>query len=425
MPGFVAGSYLNPDGSEAMPTYEDVDSEEEAFNQLVLTVDTQRRDELISFLPRHLRELPEPEEDAPIPHLDYASTSTSPALISPGAGASGSGIEGSTPFGGMASIGAAAAAAAALGFGAACVAAASTSTAAAAAALAATAPSAVAVDAPAAAAAATPAAGAAPAAAGVATPTAIPPSAPAAAGAPAAAPPAAAAVPPPASPPPPSAAASAPPAAIPAPAPSLKRPLDPQQQQAEGAERRQQPRVLVGRLRVGRGGRVLIDRGGRGSGPRYGKTIWRNIGPGGRLVPCIGPTAEAAASGASGAGAPQRSAGDGGSGSSSNGLAAAGRGAPAPDASGLSVGEQALIQILQSGRICKPHLLETHLDPDAAWKRNQPLPIKQGPLLFDFKGLPKPVTVPSKAELAAAEAEVGADRKRKATEEPTANGSSR
>lgn len=95
------------------------------------------------------------------------------------------------------------------------------------------------------------------------------------------------------------------------------------------------------------------------------------------------------------------------------------------------MGEQALIEILQSGRMCKPHLLETHLDPDAAWKRNQPLPIKQGPLLFDFKGLPKPVRVPSKAELAAAggagaaEAEAGADRQRKATEEPTANGSSR
>ena len=64
---------------------------------------------------------------------------------------------------------------------------------------------------------------------------------------------------------------------------------------------------------------------------------------------------------------------------------------------GLSVGAEALLEILKSGRVCPTRLLETHLDPDAAWKSNEPLPIRRGPLLFDFNGLPKPNLVPSKS----------------------------
>ena len=90
-----------------------------------------------------------------------------------------------------------------------------------------------------------------------------------------------------------------------------------------------------------------------------------------------------------------------------------------------------------TARVCAPHLLEKQLDPDAAWRRNEPLPIKHGPLLFDFKWLPKPQLVPSKAEAAAANGSADGDsgaaqgapaasslagKKRKAAEEPTANG---
>ena len=83
--------------------------------------------------------------------------------------------------------------------------------------------------------------------------------------------------------------------------------------------------------------------------------------------------------------------------------------------------------MLQSGRVCAPHLLEQGADPDAAWRRNEPLPIRHGPLLFDFKSLPKPEFVPSRAEQAAA-AEDGAEgaalagKKRKAADEPASNG---
>ena len=110
--GFVAGSYLRAaDGSDELPTYDDVDSEEEAFSQLVLTVDTTRRDELIRCLPRHLRNLPEPSEDDPLPHLDAEPSQSSSAPQTPAT------IDApQTPsfgFGSMLSIGAAAAAAAA------------------------------------------------------------------------------------------------------------------------------------------------------------------------------------------------------------------------------------------------------------------------------------------------------------------------
>lgn len=35
-------------------------------------------------------------------------------------------------------------------------------------------------------------------------------------------------------------------------------------------------------------------------------------------------------------------------------------------------------------------MLETHRDPDEAWRADRPLPIVKGPLLFDFSWLPKP-----------------------------------
>ena len=93
-------------------------------------------------------------------------------------------------------------------------------------------------------------------------------------------------------------------------------------------------------------------------------------------------------------------------------------------------------QVLESGRMCAPHLLERGVDPDSAWRRNEPLPIKHGPLLFDFRWLPKPQLVPSEAEQAAAAggavvhrsaaeaplvASVVAGKKRKAAEEPASN----
>ena len=83
-------------------------------------------------------------------------------------------------------------------------------------------------------------------------------------------------------------------------------------------------------------------------------------------------------------------------------------------------------QVLQSGRMCAPHLLERGVDPDSAWRRNEPLPIKHVPLLFDFKWLSKPQLVPSEAEhAAAAEAPLVASavacKKRKAVEEPASN----
>ncbi|KOO23443.1 enhancer of polycomb-like 2 [Chrysochromulina tobinii] len=74
-PSSYAGLYLRPsDANEVMPSYEDIDSEEEAFNQMVLTVDTRKRDELAAFLPRHLRDVPPPDEaeDAPVPYSDAA-----------------------------------------------------------------------------------------------------------------------------------------------------------------------------------------------------------------------------------------------------------------------------------------------------------------------------------------------------------------
>ena len=56
----------------------------------------------------------------------------------------------------------------------------------------------------------------------------------------------------------------------------------------------------------------------------------------------------------------------------------------------------ALTQVLQTGRACAPQLLDQGIDPDAAWRKNEPVAIKVAPLLFDFKWLPKPEFVPPK-----------------------------
>lgn len=384
---FVPGSYLTPhDGSEAMPSYEDVDSEEEAFNQLVLTVDTQRRDELVPYLPRHLRAAArsEVDEDAPLPHLDYvppgmgAGQFRSPhAPLPPDAAA----------FGGMPSLGAAVAAVTAAQAAAPGVGAPATTAFAASAAM----PASAAADG---------SAGTTTAAAAAVTGEGAPPG-----GAP---------------------AAVAPPS-------PLKRPAD-EPPREDGAERRQQPRVLIGRLRVGRGGRVLIDRGGRGSGPRYGRTCWRTVSSNGHLVPTFlaGPSSSSTAAAIS---APAASSG--GSGATTGGgsgalagddharkrLAALPTPMMPPGGSGLSVGTEALRQMLQTGRVCQTAMLETHLDPDAAWRANKPLPIRQGPLLFNFGALPKPSLVPSRAELAAQPAaQAAAVGKKRARTEDAPNG---
>ena len=362
-PGYVPGAYLRAtDDGEVAPTYEDVDSEEEAFNQLTLTVDTQRRDELAALhLPKHLRDLRPIAEDEPtLPAAETQPTTAAgagalagavaaldappPALATAAAAAASASLAASafsaaaawSGGGGGSGLGAAAAAAASAGaFGA--------------------------------------------------SPFGFGGGVPAATATPAAPVPAAAVAP--------SAAAAM----------ALRAATA-----ADVDEERPAPRVLVGRLRVGRGGRVFIDRGGRGSGPRYGRgSCWRTVG-----LTSNGHVAGAVAAGASG-GHPSQPA-----------PAAASASAPAGDVGRFRLGEQALSQILQSGRICAPHLLDQGVDPDAAWRRNEPLPIRHGPLLFDFSWLPKPQLVPSKAEEEAAAADgaplVG--KKRKAADEPAANG---
>lgn len=107
----------------------------------------------------------------------------------------------------------------------------------------------------------------------------------------------------------------------------------------------------------------MWDRGGRGSGPRYASTCW----PGLKLV----------------------------------------ENEPTP---------AALLHVLQSGRVCPPSMLEAGVDPDDAWRKNEPLPIKRGPLLFDFRSLRKPELVP-RAD-GGAEPEPAAGSKRKAADEP-------
>ena len=64
------------------------------------------------------------------------------------------------------------------------------------------------------------------------------------------------------------------------------------------------------------------------------------------------------------------------------------------------------------------------MDPDAAWRRNEPVPIKRGPLLFDFSWLPTPQLGPAADGPAVAPPAVG--QKRKAAElgadAPSTNG---
>ena len=74
----------------------------------------------------------------------------------------------------------------------------------------------------------------------------------------------------------------------------------------------------------------------------------------------------------------------------------------------LHLGEAALTEILSSGRLCKPKLLEEGIDADLAYENAQAEdgggedgggpPARRGRLLFDFKSLPKPTFVPSQAE---------------------------
>ena len=81
---------------------------------------------------------------------------------------------------------------------------------------------------------------------------------------------------------------------------------------------------------------------------------------------------------------------------------------------------EAIAQMLLSGRACAPQLLDADIDPDSAWRRNQPVPIKRGPLLFDFTWLPKPLMPPSihtEADDALALALVGRKRKAEAPAE--------
>uniref|UniRef100_A0A7S2C3K2 Uncharacterized protein n=1 Tax=Haptolina brevifila TaxID=156173 RepID=A0A7S2C3K2_9EUKA len=331
---FVAtGLYLRPsDGAEEAPTYEDVDSEEEAFSQLMLTVDTQRRDELAALLPRHLRDVRPPTEtddsaagDAPPREAEVVSAAAvddDPVDIpSFDVGTSG----------GSLSLGAAAAAAA--------VAALKART-------------------------------------GAPAPSA--PAAPKAFASPSTAEPGITLVP----------NTALPNTALLSKAGGFAGGLA--ESAANGTAAPQ--RTVVARLRIGRGGRVLIDRdAGRGGGPRYTRTCWHTVlaTPGGTHESggVVGSSSSsssariAAATGASSIGG--ITSGDGASGSD--------RTMQRPV---LPVA--ALTQMLQSGRACPPQLLDQGVDPDAAWRRNEPVPIKRGPLLFDFKWLPKPEFVPSK-----------------------------
>lgn len=380
---FVAtGLYLRPsDGAEEAPTYEDVDSEEEAFAQLVLTVDTQRRDELAAMLPRHLRDIQPPAEVEMPP--DPAAGDALPQEPDSEAPTSGGGYadddDGATNLsrfdvgmssGGSLSLGAAAAAAAV---------------------------------------AALKARAGAPA-----------PSAPSTLAAPSTT----------ASGVEPIAGSSL--SALPGKAAGLTGRV------TESTATRPMQRTVIGRLRIGRGGRVLIDRDASRGGPRYTRTCWHTVvatpGDGHESVGVVGN-------------------GGGSSGSSSSNIAAAsdaaraslaGYGTTSGDDGGGSNRMQprpilpggALMQMLQSGRACSPQLLDQGINPDEAWRRNEPLPIKRSPLLFDFKWLPRPEFVPSKTVADAPTDEVhaaaalppnpgpGADasslvgRKRKASEVP-------
>jgi hypothetical protein len=406
-PSSYAGLYLRPsDANEVMPSYEDIDSEEEAFNQMVLTVDTRKRDELAAFLPRHLRDVPPPDEaeDAPVPYSDAAGAAA--VLDDPYGGdydsPTGSNVRG---WGGVGLFGG-------LSLGAAAEAAAK-------------------------------AAAAASSSSSSSNLGATP--------APAAAP----------------AAASR----------DFAASYVFQSRACEPPVRRGQPLTVVARLRIGRGGRVLIDRGRGLGGPRYSRPCYHTV-----VAEPSGGSGSSSSSGGSGS---SSSSGGGSSSSTSNGVSAAagaagdalpspaaaqggvrpvinappsgGRGAGSGSggsgglggssslprvtwADGGAVGSEAsdgrsvrarpalsssaLSHMLTSGRVCPDHLLEEGMDPDAAWRRNEPVPIKRGPLLFDFSWLPKPQLGPAADGPAVAPPAVG--QKRKAAElgadAPSTNG---
>ena len=289
-PSSYTGLYLRPsDSNVEQPTYEDVDSEEEAFNQMVLTIDTQKRDELTALLPRHLREIQPPEDDdAPVPHADMngaADIFAGGVLMEPPSYGLPHAKFGSS----LLSLGAAAEAVAA---------------------------------------------------GSVNMEDKITTS------------------------------------AIPAIAASSQSSLtrgdgrgrtrfNAAPDDARGA--RVHARSIVARFRVGRGGRVLIDRG-RGGGARYTRTCWHTVDAG---MDVDGTAA------AEGSHATPREA------DCKDDRAPAGR---------KILSAAALSHMLRSGRECPPKLLEQGQDPDTAWRRNEPLAIKRGPLLFDFSWLPKPST---------------------------------
>lgn len=355
-------SHIRQGDGRSGDEFEDVDSEEEAYARLLLNVDLAQRDVLERMLPRHLRDVQAPSEEA---------AAASAAAADAAAAASAAATAAAAPAASAAAPGAAGVVAPASG---------------------APAPGVPPV------AGAPPAAGA-PAAPGMPTTTAVPPPGVLPAGVPPpgvpAAPPsaapagagpsggeasavpvaagaaqagAAAAVLAPAQPPAPAGGASsvpvpvggapagaAPPVPVPAPVPvkvgvgeggeaalsvaSREAQLAEQQlsRVCHGSERRGRGRG-IGTVRIGRGGRVLFDRSG-GSSRNY-----KHV--------CFPPL---------------------------------------------------LQHVMRTGRMGAPALLEPKVDPDEAWRQNRPLKIPRGPKVFDFAWLPKPELLPPRGALPAAE----------------------
>ena len=363
-------SHIRQGDGRSGDEFEDVDSEEEAYARLLLNVDLAQRDVLERMLPRHLRDVQAPSEEAA---AASAAAADAAAAAAAAAAASAAATAAAAPAASAAAPGAAGVVAPASG---------------------APAPGVPPV------AGAPPAAGA-PAAPGMPTTTAVPPPGVLPAGVPPpgvpAAPPsaapagagpsggeasavsaaagaaqagAAAAVVAPAQPPAPAGGASAVPvpagqppagaaAPVPAPAPvpakvgvgvggggeaalsvaSREAQLAEQQRSrvCHGSERRGRGRG-IGTVRIGRGGRVLFDRGG-GSSRNY-----KHV--------CFPPL---------------------------------------------------LQHVMRTGRMGAPALLEPKVDPDEAWRQNRPLKIPRGPKVFDFAWLPKPELLPPRGALPAAE----------------------
>ncbi len=138
-----------------------------------------------------------------------------------------------------------------------------------------------------------------------------------------------------------------------------------------------------GFARIGRGGRVLFDRGG-GGGRRYRPVCWAL--PGHDAENAAEPSASSPATS-------QRS----------------------------NAHQNAVLQhMFQTGRACPQPMLEQHLDPDEAWRQGRPLKIVNGPLLFDFNWLPKPdfsaCATPATIEGEVPASPASGGRKRKAAE---------